>query len=443
MGGRKETEEAVNSAHEAFKVWSNTTGDEKSKLLEKVYYLMEERKEQLAKIITLENGKSLADSNREVMSAMSYIKWYAEEAKRIYGDTLTPSQKDKHLMVIDKPVGVVGAITPWNFPLSMITRKIAPAIAAGCTIVLKPALETPLSAIEVFKCFHDAGFPKGVVNLVIGEAKQIGGELTSNKKVRKIAFTGSTPVGKLLLKQSADTVKKTSMELGGHAPYIVFEDADLDLAIDGVLASKFSNSGQACISTNRIYVQNTVAKEFEEKLTEKVSKLKVGNGFEEEVSIGPLINEGSFNKMVEQVEDAKKNEGVILFGGNRAKIKDNNGYFFEPTIISQANENMKIAFEETFGPIAPVFSFETESEVIEKANNSDYGLAAYCFTNNLGRSFRVLEQLDYGIIGINDPAPITIQAPFGGFKESGMGKEGGKYGLEEYLEKKYVSIRKL
>lgn len=442
-GGSRETRDAIQSAKIAFNTWGKETGDKKSEYLEKAYHIMKERSEHLANVITAENGKSLSDARKEVASATNYVKWYAEESKRIYGDTLTPSQKDKHLMVISQPVGVVGAITPWNFPLSMITRKIAPALAAGCTVVLKPALLTPLSAIEVFKCFHEAGFPKGVINLIVGPAQEIGAEIMESEDVKKVTFTGSTEVGKYLLKAAADTVKKTSMELGGHAPFIVFDDADIDLAVQGVLGSKFANSGQTCISTNRVYVHESISEEFGKKLSEKASQLIVGNGQNEDVNVGPLINEASLQKVKDQVKDALNHDGKILYGGEEAYIDGNSGYFYKPTVIQNANENMKIATEETFGPIAPIFSFSSEKEAIERANESVYGLAAYCFTKDLGRSFRVLEQLDYGIIGINDAAPITIQAPFGGIKESGMGKEGGKYGLEEYLEKKYVSIKKL
>lgn len=442
-GGSSETKEAIQSAKEAFKTWGIATGDVKSEYLEKVVFIMKERAEHLASIITSENGKSLADARKEVGGAINYVKWYAEEAKRIYGDTVPASHPDKHLMVIRQPVGVVAAITPWNFPLSMITRKIAPAIAAGCTVVLKPALLTPLSAIEVYKCFHDAGLPKGVVNLIIGPSQEIGAELTSSPDVRKITFTGSTAVGRKLIKDSADTVKKVSMELGGHAPYIVFEDADIEQAVEGVMLSKFSNSGQTCISTNRIYVEESIVEEFGKRLAERTSQLKIGNGMDHNVAIGPLINEGSLEKVADQVKDAREHNGTVLCGGNSVTVGNGKGYFYEPTVIQYANENMKIATEETFGPIAPIFSFKTEKEVIEKANNSIYGLAAYCFTKDMGRGFRVMEKLEYGIVGINDPTPIATQAPFGGVKESGMGKEGGKYGLVEYLEEKYVSIYKL
>ncbi|MBM7715714.1 succinate-semialdehyde dehydrogenase/glutarate-semialdehyde dehydrogenase [Bacillus thermophilus] len=438
--GKEETKQAIEAAKEAFQTWGKTTGNERSAYLFEVVRLMKERIEELAQIITLENGKPLPDAKREVLGAISYLDWYAEEAKRIYGDVLPSSHKDKQLMVIRQPVGVCGAITPWNFPLSMITRKIAPALAAGCTVVLKPALETPLSAIKVFECFHEAKVPKGVVNLVIGPAEEIGKELTSSPDVRKLTFTGSTAIGKKLMRDSADTMKKVSMELGGHAPYIVFEDADLDLAVEGVLLSKFKNSGQTCISTNRVYVQESIADEFAQKLAEQASKLKIGDGLEKGTDVGPLINEKSLEKMKSQVEDAVKHDAKVVHGGNVYKYEKGNGYFFEPTVLLHATDDMQIATEETFGPIAPVFTFKDEDEVVERANHKTYGLAAYCYTKNLGRGMRMMKELEFGIIGINDPAPIVIQAPFGGIKESGMGKEGGKYGLEEYLEEKFVSI---
>ncbi|KOS62158.1 NAD-dependent succinate-semialdehyde dehydrogenase [Lysinibacillus agricola] len=439
-GGKTETKEAIESAKRAFEFWGKTTGNERSNYLFQVVQLMKEKTKELAETITLENGKPLPDATREVAGAIGYLEWYAEEAKRIYGETIPASAADKHLMVIREPVGVCAAITPWNFPLSMITRKIAPALAAGCTIVLKPADLTPLSAIKVFECFHEVGLPAGVANLVIGPAEEIGNEMTSNPDVRKITFTGSTRVGKKLIRESSDTVKKISMELGGHAPYIVFEDADIDAAVNGILVSKFINSGQTCISTNRIYVAETVADEFSEKLAEKVSKLVVGNGLEDGVNVGPVINKVALEKVKSQVEDAVKHDGKVIAGGNVFTLNNGSGYFFEPTVIQYASDNMKITTEETFGPVAPIYTFQTEEEVVERANHPEYGLAAYCYTRDIGRGLRMMRALEFGIVGINDPAPVVVQAPFGGMKESGMGKEGGWYGLEEYLEKKFVSI---
>ncbi len=439
-GGKEETKKAIADAKEAFKHWKKTTGNERGAYLQKVAQLMEDKSTELAETITKENGKSLKDAKGEVAGAIGYLEWYAEEAKRVYGETLPASQMEKHLMVIRQPVGVCAAITPWNFPLSMITRKLAPALAAGCTVVLKPAPATPLSAIKVFECFHEAGIPKGVVNLVIGPAEEIGNEMTSSSDVRKITFTGSTPVGKRLLRDSASTVKKASMELGGHAPFIIFEDADLDEAVRGVMQSKFKNTGQTCISTNRIYVSESIAEQFGEKLAKQTKKLKVGNGMKTDVDVGPLINEDALKKVKTQVEDALKNNARVLCGGKVYKESDLKGYFYEPTVIQYANENMKIATEETFGPVAPIFTFQEEEEVVKRANGSSYGLAAYCYTRDLGRGLRMMKELDFGIVGINDSLPIVVQAPFGGMKESGMGKEGGKYGLEEYLEEKFVSI---
>ncbi|WP_342511392.1 NAD-dependent succinate-semialdehyde dehydrogenase [Sporosarcina sp. FSL K6-1522] len=439
-GGKAETQEAIASAKKAFATWGKTTGNERSNYLSKAVQLMKERSKELAETITLENGKPLPDATREVAGAIGFFEWYAEEAKRIYGDTLPASDPDKQLMVIREPVGVCAAITPWNFPLSMITRKIAPALAAGCTVVLKPADVTPLSAIKVFECFHEAGLPAGVANLVIGPAEEIGSEMTRNPDVRKITFTGSTRVGKKLMRDSADTVKKISMELGGHAPYVVFEDAEIDAAVNGVLVSKFINAGQTCISTNRIYVAESIANEFSEKLAAKVSALVVGNGLEEGVNVGPLINQAALEKVQHQVEDAVKQGGKVLTGGKIFTLEKESGYFFEPTVIHYANDRMQITTEETFGPVAPIYTFQTEEEVVERANHAEYGLAAYCYTKDLGRGLRMMRALEFGIVGINDPAPAVVQAPFGGVKESGTGKEGGKYGLEEYLEEKYVSI---
>ncbi|MFD2131603.1 NAD-dependent succinate-semialdehyde dehydrogenase [Pseudogracilibacillus auburnensis] len=439
-GGAEETEEAIAQATEAFKMWKNTTGVKRSNYLATVVKLMRSRSKELAETITSENGKPLADAEREVISAIDYLEWYAEEAKRLYGDTLPASHPDKHLMVLRQPVGVCAAITPWNFPLSMITRKIAPALAAGCTVVLKPASLTPLSAIKVFECFHEAGLPAGVVNLVIGPAAEIGKVMTASPDVRKITFTGSTRIGKKLMRDAADTVKKVSMELGGHAPFIIFEDADLEEAVTGVLMTKFKNAGQTCISTNRVYVAESIAEEFGALLATKTAELTIGNGMDDGVDVGPLINAGALEKVAAQVEDATENGGKIIAGGKVHSFSGGDGYFYEPTVIQYANEEMQIATEETFGPVAPIFTFQTEEEVIEKANHQEYGLAAYCYTKDLGRGLRMMRELEYGIVGINDLAPIVIQAPFGGIKESGIGKEGGKYGLEEYLEEKFVSI---
>ncbi|PTX53705.1 succinate-semialdehyde dehydrogenase/glutarate-semialdehyde dehydrogenase [Melghirimyces profundicolus] len=439
-GGREETLEAVKAAKDAFAEWKWKTGRERGQYLDAVAHKLRQNRALLAETITKEMGKPLPDAQREVDVATDYVEWYAEEAKRVYGETIPASQQQKHLMVIHEPVGVTAAITPWNFPVSMITRKIAPAIAAGCTVVLKPAPSTPLSAIEVFRCFHEAKLPKGVANLVIGPAEEIGATLTQSPDVRKLTFTGSTEVGKKLIRDSADSVKKISMELGGHAPFIVFEDADLDAAVTGALLTKFKNAGQTCISTNRIYVSHLVAEEFGRKLAERASQLKIGNGMHEGVEIGPLINENAMKKVQSHVEDAVRQNGKVLCGGKPFVTEEKNGYFYEPTVIIHAHEQMRIAKEETFGPVVPVFTFQDQEEVIQRANHERYGLAAYCYTGNLQRAFHMMKALDYGIVGINDPSPVAAQAPFGGFKESGIGREGGRSGIQEFLEEKFVSI---
>ncbi|MFD2924961.1 NAD-dependent succinate-semialdehyde dehydrogenase [Halobacillus naozhouensis] len=439
-GGREETIEAIESAKAAFKKWKKAPAQERGMYLAQISAKMREKADEIAETITLEMGKPLPDAKREVLGAINYVDWYGEEAKRVYGETIPASQPDKQLMVLRQPIGVTAAITPWNFPASMITRKIAPAIAAGCTVVLKPAPSTSISAIKVFECFHEAGLPKGVANLILGPAEEIGPELTQHPDVRKLTFTGSTAVGKKLLRDSADTVKKVSMELGGHAPLIVFEDADIDAAVKGVLLTKFKNSGQTCISTNRVYVAESIANAFSQKLAQKVSGLKVGDGIENGIDIGPLINERALEKVESHVEDALQHNGEILCGGKRYVDNVPNGHFYEPTVINYANDDMKIAREETFGPVAPIFTFKDEEEIVKRANHDRYGLAAYCFTKDLGRGHRMMQELEYGIVGINDPAPIVTQAPFGGMKESGMGREGGKSGIMEYLEEKFVSI---
>ncbi|MFT4415270.1 NAD-dependent succinate-semialdehyde dehydrogenase [Fredinandcohnia humi] len=440
-GGAEETNEAIAAATSAFSTWKRRTGKERGQYLERVAQLLREKTDEIAIVMTSEMGKPLPEAHREIGIAIDYVDWYAEEAKRIYGETLTPSHTDKHLMVLREPVGVTAAITPWNFPIAMITRKLSPALAAGCTVILKPASATPLTAIKVFECFHEAELPKGVANLVIGSAAEIANEMTSNPEVKKITFTGSTEVGKKLIRDSAVQMKRVSMELGGHAPFIVFEDADLDLAVEGIMLTKFKNCGQTCISTNRIYVADKVAEEFGQKLAERVSKLTIGNGLEEGVDVGPLIDHKALEKVEEHVEDALLHKGTLLCGGKRVTKAGLPGSFYEPTVIQGANEAMKILTEETFGPVAPIISFSTEEEVIGKVNHKQYGLASYCYTKDLSRALRIMRELDYGIVGINDPTPIVAQAPFGGVKESGIGREGGKYGLEEYLEEKFVSIQ--
>ena len=440
FGGRKDAAAAIDAAERAFRTWSKVPAAERAIPLYNAYKLILERVDRIARILTTEQGKPLAEAKGELTLAAEYLRWYSEEAKRVYGEIIPASSPNKRLMVIRQPVGVVAAITPWNFPASTITRKIAPALAAGCTVVVKPAEATPLTAIALFEVFHEAGFPPGVVNLVMGEGPVIGAEFLENRKVKKIAFTGSTNVGKQLLSGAAAQVKRVSLELGGHAPFIVFEDADLELALESCVVSKFRNAGQTCICANRIYVQQSIYDIFSEKMARRVASMKIGNGFEPGVEIGPLFNEAAYNKVREHVDDAPAKGGKLLTGGRLRQINRMSGYFYEPTLIADANETMKICTEETFGPVAPILPFVTEEEVIEKANNSLYGLAAYVFTRDLGRTYRISEALEYGIVGINDPLPGTAQAPFGGWKESGLGSEGGHYGLEPFLEIKYISM---
>lgn len=438
-GGKTDATRAIESAEEAFKTWSQMTGRERSKILYKAAELMEKDAERLGQILTNEQGKPLKEAIGEIKSGASFLLWYAEEASRVYGEWIPSSHKNKRFLVVPQPIGVVGAITPWNFPASMITRKLGPALAAGCTVVLKPAPETPLSAIEIVKIFEKAGLPKGVLNLVTGDAVGIGEALLSSKTVRMITFTGSTAVGKYLMRESSHTMKKLALELGGHAPIIVFEDADLDVAAELTLGSKFRNAGQTCICANRVYVHRSVIDAFSEKLIEKVKALRVGLGIDDETDIGPLINENALEKVESHLNDAVSQGAEILTGGSRYE-GDLDGYFYNPTVIKNVTDDMLIMNEETFGPVLPLQVFDEEDEAIRSANDTDYGLAAYIFTENLDRSLRVMEQLEYGIVGVNDVFPATAEAPFGGIKQSGMGKEGGHYGIEDYVERKYVSI---
>ncbi|WBX80387.1 NAD-dependent succinate-semialdehyde dehydrogenase [Virgibacillus salarius] len=439
FAGGKETDRAIQAASEAFPVWSNKTGRERSRYLYKASQLMLDDAERLGKILTLEQGKPLKEAIGEVKGAAGFLLWYAEEASRNYGEWIPSSIKSKRLVVIPQAVGVVGAITPWNFPSSMITRKLAPALAAGCTVVLKPAPETPLSAIEIIKLFVRAGLPKGVVNLVTGDARAIGQRLLTNKNVRLITFTGSTAVGKYLMRESAEHLKKLSLELGGHAPSIVFADADIEKATSLVLGSKFRNNGQTCICTNRLYVHSSIADKFAQLLKEKVKNLKIGLGIEKDTEIGPLINKQACEKVQSHVEDAMDKGAVVAHGGKLWE-GDLPGHYYQPTILSNVTEDMKIMHEETFGPVIPIQTFTDEVDVTQKANNTDYGLAAYIFTENTNRAIRVSEKLDYGIVGVNDVFPATPEAPFGGIKQSGIGKEGGHHGMDEFVEKKYISI---
>lgn len=439
-GDDRDTKKAIDAAHAAFKGWATLPAATRSEYLVRVYDLLLENSEQLARTISEEMGKPIREARAEVKAAADYVLWNAEEAKRTYGKVIPSPIPTKRLQTIQQPVGPVAAITPWNFPLSMVTRKIAPALAAGCTVVFKPDSQTPGSAVEFFKIAEAAGLPKGVLNLVTGNSSKIGNQLLEDSRIRKITFTGSTEVGKLLLKKAAEQVKGVSMELGGHAPYIVFDDADLDKAVEGAIASKFRNSGQTCICTNRIYVQETIKDEFLEKMKAKVEQLVIGNGLQEDTEYGPVINAGSMEKVKNQVQDAVNKGAVIVTGGEECKVEGHeNGFFYAPTILADVDETMLITYEETFGPLAPVYTFKTEEEAIEKANDSVYGLASYIFTNDLSRSIRVAEALEYGMVGVNDALITSVVGPFGGVKESGLGREGGPDSLAEFLETKFIS----
>ena len=435
--GADETILAITAANEAQKIWAKTDAKERSSVLKNLHHLMLENQMDLATIITLEGGKPISESLGEIAYAASFFEWFSEEAKRVYGDLIPGHQYDRRTLVIKQPIGVVGCITPWNFPSAMLARKIAPAIAVGCSVVAKPAPETPFSATAMAYLSELAGVPKGIFNVVTGDAEKIGSVMTSHKDVKKITFTGSTAVGKHLLKASADSVKKVSLELGGHAPFIVFEDANLEAAVEGAVIAKYRNSGQTCVCANRIYVQSSIYDDFSQRFTEKASELVVGNGLDESTQQGPLISENAIEKVSNHIEDAKNSGAIITTGGNPHSL---GGLFFEPTVLTGVSDEMLISKEETFGPVAPIFSFETEQEVIERANNTPYGLAAYFYTNDLAKSWRVSEQLDYGMVGLNTGIISTEMAPFGGVKESGIGREGSKYGVDDYLEIKYVSL---
>lgn len=440
VGSREDLAAAIDAAHDAFQTWSKTTAMERAVLLYRAYEKLAERADDIARIMTAEQGKPVTEARGEVILAAEYLRWYSEEAKRVYGETIPASAPNKRLMVIRQPIGVVGAITPWNFPVSMLTRKLGPALAAGCTVVLKPADYTPLSAIALFQVLEEAGFPAGVANLVTARGRDVGAEFLENPKVKKITFTGSTEVGKQLIEGSAKQVKRVSMELGGHAPFIVFADADVDQAVDACIVSKYRNAGQTCICANRVYVQDTIMDAFAEKFADKVKKLKIGNGLEPGVEVGPMIDQGALEKVEEQVRDALSKGAKLAAGGRRYEREGLNGAFYEPTVLSHVDSSMVICYEETFGPVAPLIAFSTEEEAIAKANDTEYGLASYVFTRDLGRAFRVSERLEYGIVGLNDPLPTVVQAPFGGWKESGLGREGGHHGMDPFLEIKYISI---
>ena len=436
--GATETRRAIEAAKGAFPAWAAKTAKERGAILRRWHDLMLANRDDLATLMTAEQGKPLAEAKGEIAYAASFIDWFAEEGKRIYGDIIPPHQSDKRLVVLRQPVGVVAAITPWNFPAAMITRKAAPALAAGCTFVCKPAIQTPYSALAMAELGARAGIPAGVLNIVTGvAATAIGGELTSNPIVRKLTFTGSTAVGKKLMAQCADTMKKVSFELGGNAPFIVFEDADLDAAAAGAIVSKYRNTGQTCVCANRLLVQNSVYEAFTRKLVEAVAKLRVGDGLKGATDQGPLIDTKALAKVEEHIADAVAKGGQIAYGGKRHAL---GGTFFQPTVITNVTSDMLVAREETFGPIAPIFRFDTEEEAVRMANDTEFGLASYFYTRDLARSWRVAEALEYGIVGLNTGLISTEVAPFGGIKESGTGREGSKYGILDYTELKYLCV---
>ncbi|MGB2689110.1 MAG: NAD-dependent succinate-semialdehyde dehydrogenase [Desulfobacterales bacterium] len=437
-GNQDDARQAIEAAHGAFGTWSGLTAYQRSEYLYMAYQLMMEQKEHLARVMTEEQGKPLKAAMGEVQYGADFLRWYAEEAKRVYGETIPAPRSDQRFIVIRQPVGVVAAITPWNYPMSMITRKVAPALAAGCTVVLKPAEATPLCAVEMFKIFEKAQIPAGVVNLVTGlNPAPIGEAFTTHPLVSKITFTGSTDVGKLLAQKAAKQIKRVSLELGGHAPFIVFEDADPVYAAKGAVLVKFLNTGQACISPNRIFVHHRIAGPFIEEFENRVSRMRAGSGFEKGVTIGPLVNAAALDKVDRQVKDALDKGAALVCGGKR--LTDNNldkGFFYAPTILSDVTPEMLIYREETFGPVAPIITFDTEESVLSMANDTHYGLASYVYTRDLSCAMRMFEKLRFGIVGINDINPTAAAAPFGGMKESGLGREGGKEGIGEYLETK-------
>ena len=435
--GTAETRRANEAAEKAQLEWRKRSAKDRAAILRKWFNLMMASQEDLAQILTAEQGKPLAEARGEIAYGASYIEWFAEEAKRIYGDTIPQPSDDKRIVVIKQPVGVVACITPWNFPNAMLTRKIAPALAAGCTVVCKPANETPLSAFAFVELAERAGVPAGVINIVAGVTREIGAELTSNPIVRKLTFTGSTEVGKLLMEQCAGTVKRTSMELGGNAPFIVFDDADLDEAVKGAIICKFRNAGQTCVCANRILVQESVYDEFAGKLMAATGALKLGNGVDEGVNVGPLINEGAANDVLGFVEDAVARGASVATGGGRSDL---GACYLQPTVLTNVSPDMRVFREEIFGPVAPLFRFSTEEEAIAMANDTEFGLACYFYSRDVGRIWRVSEGLEYGIVGINEGIISNEMAPFGGVKESGQGREGSKYGLDDYLEIKYMCI---
>lgn len=435
--GPVETHEAILAANAAWPAWRSKTAKERATIMQQWFHLIMANQQDLAVLMTAEQGKPLAESKGEVAYGASFLEWFAEEAKRVYGDIIPHPQPGRRILVMKQPVGVVAAITPWNFPIAMITRKCAPALAVGCPVVIKPAESTPFSALALAELADRAGFPKGVINVVTGMPEAIGAELTANPLVRKLSFTGSTVIGKLLMQQCAATVKKISLELGGNAPFIVFEEADIEAALKGVIASKYRNTGQTCVCANRLLIQEGIYDEFAVKLAQAVKQLKVGDGLKGDTQQGPLINLAAVQKVETHISDAVAQGAKIICGGKRHVL---GGTFFEPTVLTEVTATMRIAREETFGPVAPLFHFGTEEEAIALANDTPFGLAAYFYTRDLGRAWRVAEALEYGIVGVNEGLISTEVAPFGGMKESGLGREGSKYGIEEFLEIKYVCM---
>jgi succinate-semialdehyde dehydrogenase/glutarate-semialdehyde dehydrogenase len=439
-GGREDARSAIEAAYASFPAWSQTSAEERSVYLRRIYDLIVANADRLAEIMTLEQGKPVKEAKGEVLWGADFFLWYSEEAKRINGEIIPSSRTTQRILVQRQPIGVVAAITPWNFPSSMITRKLAPALAAGCTVVVKPAPETPLSAIALFELFEEAGLPSGVANIVVGNAQEIGQEFLENEKVRKISFTGSTPVGKYLLEQSAKQVKKVSLELGGHAPFIVFEDADLEAAAEGLIYNKFQNNGQTCICANRIFVHESIEAKFTELFVAKLKELTIGNGMQD-VNVGPLIHDRALKKVDGHVQDAIAKGAKLVIGG--VKLTEGeyaNGSYYAPTVLTGVTSEMNIFQEETFGPIAPFITFKTEEEAIRMANDTLFGLASYFYTRDLATTMRVADRLEYGMIGINESALGYVQAPFGGVKQSGMGREGGQHGVDDFLEYKYLNI---
>ncbi len=436
--GAQETRDAIEAAEKSYVLWRKKSAKERSVILRKWYDLIVANKEDLAVIMTSEQGKPLAEAEGEVLYGAAYVEWFAEEAKRVYGNTIPMAQKDKRIVVLKEPVGVCAAITPWNFPSAMITRKAAPALAVGCSVIVKPAAQTPFSALALADLAHRAGIPAGVFNVVTGPAREIGAEMTANPVVRKLSFTGSTPVGKKLMAACSDTVKKISLELGGHAPFIVFKDADIDAAVAGAVASKYRNAGQTCVCANRFIVHEDIYEAFAQKFVDAVqSQLRTGSGFTPDVNQGPLIDLNAVMKVEEQIADAVKKGARVIAGGKRV---GESGFFFEPTILLDVTSSMKIAHEETFGPVAPIFKFKDDEEAVAMANDSEYGLASYFYSRDMARCWQITEALEYGMVGVNTGVLSSESAPFGGMKESGIGREGSMYGIDEYLEIKYMCV---